>query len=77
MRKTKFLFLLCLFGMIGIGASAYDFKVDGIIYNTYLQQGCHVKWKIGDAILYFIIRRMQNSRSGHIFSKLLHALCKG
>ncbi|MBR4337731.1 MAG: leucine-rich repeat domain-containing protein [Bacteroidaceae bacterium] len=30
MRKTKILFLLCLFGMLGIGASAYDFSS---VYN--------------------------------------------
>ncbi len=33
MRKFKFLFLLGLFCMISIGASAYNFEVGGIYYN--------------------------------------------
>ena len=33
MKTIKQLFLLCLFGMIGIEASAYSFVKDGIYYN--------------------------------------------
>lgn len=47
MKVTKILFLLCLFGMIGMEANAFDFVENGIYYNvtSFNDYTCEVTYK--------------------------------